>query len=155
VTGAGRGIGLALVEKLASDPHNVVFAGLRDINLNADHTLARLVAKKADAVQLIEISSANKDNNAAGARLIKEKYGKIDVIIANAGRHPSFFIYFSLTNRIPFRSSTHPHSNRRSSSIRLHHQHCWAINPLPIFRFSLERFQDCKICRHLEHCWAD
>jgi NAD(P)-dependent dehydrogenase (short-subunit alcohol dehydrogenase family) len=92
VTGAGRGIGFALVEKLASNPNNIVFAGVRDINLNADHALARLAAEKGDAVQLIEISSANNDNNAAGARLIKEKYGKIDVIIANAGRYPSFCI---------------------------------------------------------------
>jgi NAD(P)-dependent dehydrogenase (short-subunit alcohol dehydrogenase family) len=92
VTGAGRGIGFALVEELASDPNNIVFAGVRDINLDADHSLARLAAEKGDAVQLIEISSAKKDNNIAAARLIKEKYGKIDVIIANAGTYPFFRI---------------------------------------------------------------
>jgi NAD(P)-dependent dehydrogenase (short-subunit alcohol dehydrogenase family) len=92
VTGAGRGIGFALVEKLASDPNNIVFAGVRDINLNADHALARLVAEKGDAVQLIEISSANKDDNAAAALVIQEKYGKVDIIIANAGTYPSFCI---------------------------------------------------------------
>jgi len=92
VTGAGRGIGFALVEKLASNPNHIVFAGVRNTNLEADHDLARLVAEKGDTVQLIEISSANKDNNTAAAQLIKEKYGKIDVIIANAGEYPSFFI---------------------------------------------------------------
>jgi len=92
VTGAGRGIGFALVEKLASNPNNIVFAGVRNINLDADHALARLVAEKGDTVELIEISSANKDNNTAAAQLIKEKYGKIDVIIANAGEYPSLFI---------------------------------------------------------------
>ena len=92
MTGAGRGIGLALVEKLASDPNNIVFAGVRNISLAADHALARLVAENQGAVQLIEISSANKDNNTAAAQLIKEKYGKIDVIIANAGEFPSLSI---------------------------------------------------------------
>ena len=92
MTGAGRGIGLALVEKLASNPDNIIFAGVRNVNLDADHALARLAAEKGDAVQLIEISSANKDNNTAAAELIKEKYGRIDVIIANAGEFPSFFI---------------------------------------------------------------
>jgi len=92
VTGAGRGIGFALVEKLASDPDNIIFAGVRNVNLDADHALARLVAEKGGAVMLIEISSANKDNNTAAAQLIKEKYGRIDVIIANAGEFPSSFI---------------------------------------------------------------
>ena len=92
MTGAGRGIGFALVEKLASNPNNIVFAGVRNLNLDAYHALARLVAEKGDTVQLIELSSANKDNNTAAAQLIKEKYGKIDVIIANAGKYPSFFI---------------------------------------------------------------
>jgi NAD(P)-dependent dehydrogenase (short-subunit alcohol dehydrogenase family) len=92
VTGAGRGIGFALIEKLASNPNNIVFAGVRDINLNADHALGRLASEKGDAVQLIEISSANKEVNTAAAQLVKEKYGKIDVIIANAGRYSSFCI---------------------------------------------------------------
>jgi len=92
VTGAGRGIGFALVEKLASNPDNIIFAGVRNVTLDADQALARLAAEKGDAVQLIEISSANKGNNTAAAQLIKEKYGRIDVIIANAGEVPSFFI---------------------------------------------------------------
>ena len=92
MTGAGRGIGFALVEKLASNPNNIILAGVRDVNLDADHALARLSAEKGDAVQLIEIRSANRDNNTAAAQLIKTKYGRIDVIIANAGEFPSFFI---------------------------------------------------------------
>ena len=92
MTGAGRGIGFALVEKLASNPDNIIFAGVRNVTLDADQALARLAAEKGDAVQLIEISSANKGNNTAAAQLIKEKYGGIDVIIADAGEFPSSFI---------------------------------------------------------------
>jgi NAD(P)-dependent dehydrogenase (short-subunit alcohol dehydrogenase family) len=92
VTGAGRGIGFALVEKLASNPNNIVFAGVRNVNLDAGHALARLVANKADAVQLVEISSAHMDNNTAAAELVMEKYGKIDVIIANAGAYSRVYI---------------------------------------------------------------
>jgi NAD(P)-dependent dehydrogenase (short-subunit alcohol dehydrogenase family) len=155
VTGAGRGIGFALVEKLASNPNNIVFAGVRNVNLDADHALARLIMEKGDAVQLIEISSANKVNNAAAAQFIKEKYGKIDVIIANAGECFFSFFDFSLINRIPFRGSAHSHCNRRSPSIGLHHRHSRTIDPLPIFRFSLEGVQDSEIRRHVKHCWAD
>jgi len=85
ITGAGRGIGLALVEKLASDTNNVILAGVRDTNLAADHPLAKLVAKKPDTIHLIKISSANKEDNEAAAQVVKEQYGRVDVVIANAG----------------------------------------------------------------------
>lgn len=84
MTGAGRGIGLALIAKLASDPSNIVFAGVRDVDLDVNHALARLVAEKPQ-VQLIKISSSNKEDNLAAAKVIDEKFGKVDVIIANAG----------------------------------------------------------------------
>jgi NAD(P)-dependent dehydrogenase (short-subunit alcohol dehydrogenase family) len=77
---------LALVTRLASVSNNVVFAGVRDTDLGDDHPLAQLVKKQPKVVQLVKISSANKEDNLAAAEAIKEKYGKVDIIIANAGR---------------------------------------------------------------------
>jgi NAD(P)-dependent dehydrogenase (short-subunit alcohol dehydrogenase family) len=77
---------LALVTRLASDSSNVVFAGVRDTNLGDDHPLAQLVKNQPKVIQLVKISSANKEDNLAAAEVIKEEYGKVDIIIANAGK---------------------------------------------------------------------
>jgi NAD(P)-dependent dehydrogenase (short-subunit alcohol dehydrogenase family) len=86
VTGAARGVGLELVTQLASGPDTVVFAGVRNTSLDADHPLAQLAAAKPDVVQLVKITSVDKEDNLAAARVVKDKYGKVDVIIANAGK---------------------------------------------------------------------
>jgi NAD(P)-dependent dehydrogenase (short-subunit alcohol dehydrogenase family) len=85
VTGAGRGVGLALVQKLAQNPSNKIVAAVRDTNLAADHPLALLLAEKSDAIALVKLTSANEADNAAAAEVVKQKFGKVDVIIANAG----------------------------------------------------------------------
>jgi NAD(P)-dependent dehydrogenase (short-subunit alcohol dehydrogenase family) len=90
VTGAGRGIGIGFVEKLVSNPDNVIFAGLRDTNLASDHPLSQLIAKNPERIFLLRVSSASEEDNAAAAEIIKEQYGKVDVIIANAGRPEMF-----------------------------------------------------------------
>jgi len=86
VTGAARGVGLALVTQLASKSGNIVFAGVRNVDLTAEHPLARLVAEKPEVIHLVKITAANKEDNLAAAQIIKDKYGKVDVIIANAGK---------------------------------------------------------------------
>jgi short-subunit dehydrogenase involved in D-alanine esterification of teichoic acids len=78
------------VAKLASNPNNIIFAGVRNIELEAGHPLAQLVAEKPQ-VQLIKITSANQTDNLAAAQVIKEKFGKVDVIIAYAGMRPFTF----------------------------------------------------------------
>jgi norsolorinic acid ketoreductase len=87
VTGASRGLGLAFVEELAARPDTIVFAGIRTFPLIADAPLARLAAEHPDVVYPIQISSANEVDNATAANFIKEKAGRVDVIIANAGEH--------------------------------------------------------------------
>jgi NAD(P)-dependent dehydrogenase (short-subunit alcohol dehydrogenase family) len=89
VTGANRGIGYGFVEKLAVNPNNVVFAGLRSTNLDKNHPLVRLASEKPNNVHLVALTSADKENNLAAAEIVKGKYGKIDVIIANAGTLPA------------------------------------------------------------------
>jgi NADP-dependent 3-hydroxy acid dehydrogenase YdfG len=59
---------------------------VRDVDLDAEHPLSRLVAEKPEVIHLVRITAANKEDNLAAAQVIKDKYGKVDVIIANAGK---------------------------------------------------------------------
>ena len=85
VTGAARGIGFALVTQLSSSTNNLVFAGVRALPLEESSQLAQLVRAKPNIVFPILISSANEADNRAAARVVKDKAGRIDVIIACAG----------------------------------------------------------------------
>jgi NAD(P)-dependent dehydrogenase (short-subunit alcohol dehydrogenase family) len=85
VTGAGRGIGFSLVEELASRPNTIVFASVRTLPLKPDEQLAILAAKYPGVVVPIKLTSGGEADNQAAAQLIKDKVGKVDVIIACAG----------------------------------------------------------------------
>ncbi|KAL1752414.1 hypothetical protein FB107DRAFT_277745 [Schizophyllum commune] len=83
VTGANRGIGLAIVTQLAARPDTIVFGGARNpaqaINL---HTLADAHPGR---VHVLEVVSANRANNDAAIEEIRRVAGRLDVVIANAG----------------------------------------------------------------------
>lgn len=83
VTGAGRGLGVEFVKQLVARPDVVVFAGIR--SFPATGALAELATQHPETVIPIKLTSANEEDNAAAAKLIKERVGKVDVIIANAG----------------------------------------------------------------------
>lgn len=85
MTGANRGIGLRFVQQLAARPNTVVFAGARSLP-NADSDLGKLAAEYPENVIPLVISSANEEDNAAAAEVVKNKTGKLDVLIANAGQ---------------------------------------------------------------------
>jgi len=85
VTGASRGVGLALVQQLAQKSNNIVVAAVRDINLHTDHPLSRLITEKPKSVVLVNLSSAIEEEHIAVAAMMEERFGKVDVIIANAG----------------------------------------------------------------------
>lgn len=83
VSGANRGIGLGFVRNLIARPDTVVFAGSRD-PLNKD--LQSLVTTYPDRFFSIALDSADEALNKAAASFIEEKAGKLDVVIANAGK---------------------------------------------------------------------
>lgn len=85
MTGASRGVGLALVQQLAQKSNNIVVAAVRNINLHIDHSLSRLITEKPKSVVLVNLSSTNEEEHIAVAAMMKERFGKVDVIIANAG----------------------------------------------------------------------
>ncbi|KAL1708140.1 hypothetical protein EV121DRAFT_197817 [Schizophyllum commune] len=83
VTGANRGIGLAIVTLLISRPNTVVFAGARNPSGATD--LQGLAKAHPDRFHVIKVVSADKENNLEAAKEIQRVAGRLDVVIANAG----------------------------------------------------------------------
>jgi len=86
ISGANRGIGFALVNEFASRENVVIFAGTRSVE-RGDGTanLYKLADAMPDKVFVVKLTSVDLENNIAAAKFIKEKAGRLDVVIANAG----------------------------------------------------------------------
>ncbi|KAF8188721.1 NAD(P)-binding protein [Pholiota molesta] len=84
ITGATRGIGLALVDTVASrDPSAVVYAGARDPS--GASQLKALAAKYPGRIEIVKYVAGDKEGNEAIAKEIGLEYGRIDTVIASAG----------------------------------------------------------------------
>ncbi|MDF7825496.1 3-ketoacyl-ACP reductase [Pontiellaceae bacterium B12227] len=86
VTGGGRGIGFGICEKLAADGFNLVLSGRSDASKVADSVQA---LEKMGAEVLYcsgDVSSA--EDRAAMLAEIKERFGRLDVLVNNAGVAP-------------------------------------------------------------------
>ena len=80
ITGAGGALGSALSRRFAADPDtNLVLSDLNQRSLDA--TLAEL--PREVPTQLADVSDA--DQVEAVARLAVERFGRLDVLISNAG----------------------------------------------------------------------
>ena len=77
ITGATRGIGLALAKKFKSEGYNVVSTCVSSIN-----SIEELKKQNIDIIKA-DVSSFNEMNGVF--EYAKNKYGKIDVVINNAG----------------------------------------------------------------------
>jgi NAD(P)-dependent dehydrogenase (short-subunit alcohol dehydrogenase family) len=86
VTGAGRGLGLQIVKTLSTRPDTIVFAGVRSWPLDSEDQLTKLAAVSPNVVFPIKLTSADEMDNLAAASVVKDKVGKVDVIVANAGK---------------------------------------------------------------------
>jgi NADP-dependent 3-hydroxy acid dehydrogenase YdfG len=81
VTGASRGIGKAIAEKLANEKMNVVLIGSSNEVFEVEK---ELTAKGFQATGMqVDISNENQVNDAIAKTI--EKYGKIDLLVNNAG----------------------------------------------------------------------
>ena len=86
VTGGGRGIGFGICKKLAADGFNLVLSGRSD------------AAKVVDSVKALEAMGsevlycsgdvASADDRAAMLATIKQRFGRLDVLVNNAGVAP-------------------------------------------------------------------
>ncbi|BGP43466.1 hypothetical protein JCM10449v2_007501 [Rhodotorula kratochvilovae] len=81
VTGANRGLGLGLVTALAQRSDALVFATARDPSrADALHALA----KETGRVIVLQLEATSAEDARAAAEVVKEKAGRVDVVIANA-----------------------------------------------------------------------
>ncbi|CCH42575.1 3-oxoacyl-[acyl-carrier-protein] reductase [Wickerhamomyces ciferrii] len=91
ITGANRGIGLALVKELAKDSNNRVFATARDPSNAKDLSDFAKEHSNVEVIQLKDTTSVEATDEAVAA--VEAKLGKdegIDVLIPNAGVSYSF-----------------------------------------------------------------
>ncbi|KAM0751717.1 NAD-P-binding protein [Meredithblackwellia eburnea MCA 4105] len=77
VTGASSGFGRALVEQILADG-NIAVAGLRTVSAIQD--LASL-----ERILVLPLDITNSEQREAAFKSIKEKYGRLDVLVNNAG----------------------------------------------------------------------
>src|SRR6476660_320984 len=82
ITGAGRGIGRAIAERLASDGASVVVADLDDAA--AAETVAAIEADGGLAVA-VHVDVTRPDDVAALATAATDRFGRIDILVNNAG----------------------------------------------------------------------
>ncbi|KAK0437657.1 NAD(P)-binding protein [Armillaria borealis] len=83
ITGANRGIGLALVNELAAKNSNIsIFAGVR--NPSAASSLEELSKKYLGKIIIVKYISADKEGNKVLAKEIDTKHGHLDVVITCA-----------------------------------------------------------------------
>lgn len=86
ITGADKGIGMAIFERLASQFQTAIFT----YNTNKDGAEA-IVSKVPNAVSF-QCDLSNRDQTVEIAEIVLQKYGSVDVLINNAGYdHDSVF----------------------------------------------------------------
>ena len=87
VTGGSRGIGLGIAEHLADANHNLVINGRRPAE-EVEDTLEALRGRGAEVLYR-PMDVSNLDEHPAMMDAIKEKFGRLDVLVNNAGVAPN------------------------------------------------------------------
>jgi len=82
VTGSSRGIGKAIVLRLAENGVNIVVNYVRH-RRDAEET-ANLIEKKGAHCLVVKANVANNEDVETMFGLIKEKYGRLDILVSNA-----------------------------------------------------------------------
>ncbi|HKS30053.1 MAG TPA: 3-oxoacyl-ACP reductase FabG [Pyrinomonadaceae bacterium] len=86
VTGAGSGIGRAIAQVFASEGAKVL---VTDVNEEAARQTVQLIRETGGEAHAFKVDVTNRGEVEAMAREAVERYGRIDVLSANAGIYPS------------------------------------------------------------------
>lgn len=82
ITGGSSGIGKALVLKYASEGYAIVFTGR---NRSRMEEVTNILKEKDHPCMALELDSSSETDNSLLVEQTLEKYGRIDVVICNAG----------------------------------------------------------------------
>ncbi|KAJ5374607.1 Short-chain dehydrogenase/reductase SDR [Penicillium concentricum] len=87
ITGASRGIGRGLVEKLLARPNTTVIAAVRDPAGASSQSLESLSKDNSSRLYVVKIDSKSSTDPTAAVETLQTEHGldHIDVVIANAG----------------------------------------------------------------------
>jgi NAD(P)-dependent dehydrogenase (short-subunit alcohol dehydrogenase family) len=86
ITGGGRGIGFGIAERLAADGFNLVLSGRSDRSKAAD--AIRALEKLGEAVMYCTGDVSSAEDRAAMLEEIRDRFGRLDVLVNNAGVAP-------------------------------------------------------------------
>lgn len=81
VTGANRGIGLALVSQLVKKPNVYVFAAAR----TESPALKELAVDHPGELSIVHFLVADEASNKAAAKIVNDKLGRVDTVLGVAG----------------------------------------------------------------------
>src|SRR5213595_2662441 len=82
VTGAGRGIGLGIADKLTQEGATVIIGELID---ELGQQAAKKLNQQGCKAQAIPLDVANRESCFAIAKEVVEQHGRIDILVNNAG----------------------------------------------------------------------
>ncbi|ETI27394.1 hypothetical protein G647_09584 [Cladophialophora carrionii CBS 160.54] len=87
ITGANRGLGIALVEAYLTRPHSTVIAAVRDPSSSSSKNLATLPRSSTSRLIVVKIESTSPTDADDAIATLEHTHGitALDVVIANAG----------------------------------------------------------------------